>query len=274
MTPTIFFHYSKSKILSLLWQISTPQLPTPSYILGTMHIQPKKNPNWKTSFEEYIAQCDSFATEFNLEEVDANLIAEYAQIPNNQSLADFIPSKKIAKLERIFLKSARLPFRGLLHTKPLFITNLLTEKMLTDDNSIAMDSDLFQMAKAMGKDCTGIETFAEQLVVLNKIPLDYQIKSLLKIGKNISQFRKGLKRMFSIYEEGDVQKIHKIATKGVGKMRKLMLYRRNEIMADRIFEKIYKKSIFCAIGAGHLGGKQGVLRLLKRKGFTVKPVSY
>jgi len=239
-----------------------------------MHIQPKKNPGWITAFEPYLASCDSFATEFNLEEVDNNLIAQYAQIPNNQSLTDFIPPKKIVKLERIFLKSAGLPLRGLLQTKPLFITNLLTEKILTDDNSIAMDSELYQLAKQLDKECTGIETFAEQLAILEKIPMAYQVQSLLKIGKNIKQFRKGLKRMFSIYESGDVQKIHKIAKKGAGSMRKLMLYRRNTIMADRFSEKIYKKSIFCAIGAGHLGGKQGVLRLLKLKGLVVQPVSY
>ena len=134
--------------------------------------------------------------------------------------------------------------------------------------------ELHQLAQQLEKECTGIETFAEQLVVLNKIPMAYQVKSLLKIGKNINQFRKGLKQMFTVYETRDVQKIHKIAKKGAGSMRKLMLYRRNQIMADRIFEKIYKKSIFCAIGAGHLGGKQGVLRLLKLKGFTVKPVHY
>jgi len=212
-----------------------------------MHIQPKKNPNWIMAFEPYLASCESFATEFNLEEVDNNLIAEYAQIPNNQSLTDFIRPKKIAKLERIFLKSAGLPFRGLLHMRPLFITNLLTEKILTDDNSIAMDSELYQLAKQLDKECTGIETFAEQLVILDKIPIAYQVKSLLKIGRNIQQFRKGLKRMFSIYESGDVQKIHKVAKKGAGKMRKLMLNRRNELMTDRFSEKIYKKSIFCAM---------------------------
>lgn len=239
-----------------------------------MHIQPKKNPDWIAAFEPYLASCDSFATEFNLAEVDTNLIAKYAKIPNNQSLTDFIRPKKMAKLERIFLKSAGLPLRGLLQTKPLFITNLLTEKILTDDNSIAMDSELYELAKRLDKECTGIETFAEQLVVLNKIPMAYQVQSLLKIGKNINQFRKGLKQMFRIYESRDVQRIHKIAKKGAGSMRKLMLYRRNELMADRIFEKIYKKSIFCAIGAGHLGGKQGVLRLLKKKGLIVKPVIY
>ena len=51
-----------------------------------------------------------------------------------------------------------------------------------------------------------------------------------------------------------------------------MLYQRNVVMTDRFFKIIQEKSIFCAIGAGHLGGKQGVLRLLKQRGLTVKEV--
>jgi uncharacterized protein YbaP (TraB family) len=43
-------------------------------------------------------------------------------------------------------------------------------------------------------------------------------------------------------------------------------------MADKIAEIISKKSLFAAIGAGHLGGKKGVLYLLKKKGFLLKPI--
>jgi uncharacterized protein YbaP (TraB family) len=43
-------------------------------------------------------------------------------------------------------------------------------------------------------------------------------------------------------------------------------------MANRIAEFTNQHTIFAAIGAGHLGGKKGVLRLLKKKGFTVKPI--
>ena len=32
-------------------------------------------------------------------------------------------------------------------------------------------------------------------------------------------------------------------------------------------------STFCAVGAGHLGGAQGVIRLLKKEGYEVTPVS-
>jgi len=258
--------------LPLLWKISSDHSTADSYILGTMHIQPKGNPNWKDAFIPYLAQCESFATEFDLETVDENLIAEHALLPDNQTLADYIPLKKIAKLEKIFIKAAGLPIRGLMRTKPLFITNMLTEKILTEDLTVAMDSELYQLAKQMGKDCSGIETFPEQLAILNKIPIEYQAKNLIKIGKNIGQFRKSLKKMFALYEEGNIQKLHKVTRKGIGPIRKMMLYQRNELMTDRFFKKIQEKSIFCAIGAGHLGGKQGVLRLLKKKGLTVKPV--
>ena len=237
-----------------------------------MHIQPKGNPNWINPYIELLDKCEDFATEFDLGEANPVLIAQHAKLPDNRSLTDFITPKKLIKLERIFLKTAGLPIGGLLRTKPLFITNLLTEKILTEDNSVAMDSELYQLAKEMDKECMGIETFEEQLMVLNKIPLEYQVKSLLKIGRNISQFKKGLKRMYTVYESGDVQKIHKMAKKGIGGLRKLMLYQRNVVMTDRFFKIIQEKSIFCAIGAGHLGGKQGVLRLLKQRGLTVKEV--
>lgn len=262
----------KKKKKTLLWQLNGKNLPAPSYLLGTMHIKPQNGDNWLLPLVPKIEACEGFATEINLEEVDAGLLQEYAQLPDNQLLTDLIPPKKFRKLERIFHKIARLPLRALIRTKPFFISNMLSEKILSEQNTVSMDSELFELAKEMGKEVGGIETFAAQLAVINKIPMDYQLKALLKMGKNASSFRKGLQQMHAVYENGDPQKIHKMAKKGVGGIKKIMLYDRNEIMANNLFEKIQKKSIFCALGAGHLGGKKGVLRLLKLKGLKLKPL--
>jgi outer membrane biosynthesis protein TonB len=43
-------------------------------------------------------------------------------------------------------------------------------------------------------------------------------------------------------------------------------------MADSIEKHAKEQSSFFAIGAGHLGGAQGVIELLKKKGFRVTPV--
>ena len=69
-------------------------------------------------------------------------------------------------------------------------------------------------------------------------------------------------------------KILKKVKKTAGSMRDALLYDRNIIMADRIEELGSQSSLFAAIGAGHLGGKKGVLRLLKQKGCEIIPVNY
>jgi uncharacterized protein YbaP (TraB family) len=264
----------KKKKKTLFWQINHPAMDAPSYLLGTMHIKPNKNSNWMQDYLENIIACDCFATEFNLSDVNIKLIQQYSQLPDGQSLDHHIAPKKLQKMERILLKSTQLPLQPLLHTKPLFIINLITEKILSKEQSISMDSELFLKAKELGKELDGIETFEEQLSILNKIPLKYQIKGLLKTVKNIKQSRKKLLKITSIYETGDVHKIHKVAKKGMGRMRQLMLYDRNKIMAQRIIEKTSKKTVFCAIGAGHLGGKKGVLRLLKSNGLSITPIFF
>jgi uncharacterized protein YbaP (TraB family) len=53
---------------------------------------------------------------------------------------------------------------------------------------------------------------------------------------------------------------------------KEILTKRNYIMADRISKLIANETLFIAIGSGHLPGDEGVLNLLRKKGFTVSPV--
>jgi uncharacterized protein YbaP (TraB family) len=78
--------------------------------------------------------------------------------------------------------------------------------------------------------------------------------------------------MTADYETSDIQKIFKSAKKSTKGLRKVLLYDRNKIMAQRIAVMAKEQSIFVAIGAGHLGGQKGVLRLLKKNGLKIRPV--
>ena len=51
-----------------------------------------------------------------------------------------------------------------------------------------------------------------------------------------------------------------------------LLDERNQKMADRIIRLYEQDSTFVAIGALHLPGEQGVLRLLEQRGYRVTPV--
>jgi uncharacterized protein YbaP (TraB family) len=57
-------------------------------------------------------------------------------------------------------------------------------------------------------------------------------------------------------------------------MRHVLLYDRFLKMVNS-FEKIAAgQSLFAAVGAGHLAGGKGVLRILKKRGYTITPILY
>jgi uncharacterized protein YbaP (TraB family) len=53
-----------------------------------------------------------------------------------------------------------------------------------------------------------------------------------------------------------------------------LLTKRNIVMANRIDTLVGKKSTMIAVGAGHLGGPQGLIGLLKKKGYQFKNVPF
>lgn len=50
------------------------------------------------------------------------------------------------------------------------------------------------------------------------------------------------------------------------------LYKRNEIQANSIDSIIRKETLFVGVGAAHLPGQRGVIEILRRKGYTLRPV--
>lgn len=263
----------KEKKHSLLWELTSKASNNKSYLLGTMHVKDYRAFIYQDVFTEYIDRCKIFATEFDLRERAGLSNPEVSAIPNNKSLLEIIGERKYNRLKKIIKKSFSINLDLLNRTLPLFAINMLTEKILTSTRSIPLDTFLWQYAENTHRELRGVETFAEQLETLANIPLDYQIKSLLEIGKNPKKFRKQINSLITQYVNGDIQGLYKKSKKSLGKQRKILLYNRNEVMCQRIIEMTHENSSFIAIGAAHLSGKKGVLRLLKQAEISVKPVN-
>lgn len=57
----------------------------------------------------------------------------------------------------------------------------------------------------------------------------------------------------------------------MGGMKEVLIYNRNQLMYERIDGR-REQSSFYALGAAHLAGKKGVLRLLKNAGYKIKAI--
>ncbi len=255
---------------SLLWEIYDANAGSSSYLYGTMHVRDRKAFSFIEKIKPLIASCEVFATEIDLATDQVVIPPLLLKIPEEQTIASIIGSKKYAKLRRIILKAFHLDLDHYQRLIPLLTINEITSQILSDDQHLPLDAYLSQYAKTMDRKMTGIETLDEHLKVLQKIPLEYQIKSLLKMGGNVSRFRKQILHWADLYEAGELQQLYLSSKKSLGKMKRILLYDRNIIMADRIDHILQEHTLFCAVGAAHLPGEKGVLRLLKQKGYGVR----
>jgi len=76
-----------------------------------------------------------------------------------------------------------------------------------------------------------------------------------------------------LYQQAELNKLYQKKKKHLGNLRKLLLYDRNLVMAQRLEIQFLKEKTFVTIGAAHLSGEKGVLRLIKLQGFTIRPVN-
>lgn len=262
----------KNKKQSLLWQVEGATLAGTSYLFGTMHIKNKMAFKKREVVYEKILSCEAFATEFNLDEISQHRNPTVFLMPSGQTLDDFIPPKKIAKLRRILKKVAGIDLAYLKHLQPLVITNLIDEVILSTDMPLSLDAHLWAFAQKANIKTIGIETYKEQINILKRIPLEYQIEALISIGKNISGHRRNLIRLAEMYEKENLALLYKKARKGGRNLRRILLDDRNIVMANRLIEHFEEHTLLFAVGAGHLAGKNGLLRQLKLRGLKVKPV--
>jgi uncharacterized protein YbaP (TraB family) len=81
--------------------------------------------------------------------------------------------------------------------------------------------------------------------------------------------------MIAAYKSQDVEKLYLGAVedeKSDPDFQKKLLDDRNTAWIPKIEAFVKDKPTFIAVGAGHLGGKNGVIQLLRAKGYDVKAI--
>lgn len=257
---------------SLLWKIIPPEGGAASYLFGTMHVRDLRAFGWLEVAKTHLAKCEVFATEFDFEEADPEALTAALTLPEDGDLEQWLPPQAWRNLDRYARKKFGANAEAFRHQHPMKVSTALSMAFLLEESAHSLDETLWQYARSLGKSTTGVETFAEQIETLHRIPFEQHVTGLVWLLKNHRRHKNRLQKMMRRYAKGDIQGLYKSAKKDAKGMRKVLLYRRNTIMARRFAEIASTRRLFCAVGAGHLAGGKGMLRLLKKAGFRVKPV--
>lgn len=259
---------------SLLWEIKPPQQNKPSYLFGTMHVRDERVFASIDKLTTYLHQCDAFAAEFDFEEIDMAALEQASSLPNQDSLSTALSPNIYKKLEKIVVRETQQSLELFENRSPMFLLNLLAEVQLSAEQQVALDKVLYDFAQQANKTLLGLETFEEQLAVFKLVNLKEQYRSLKQVATNFKRYKRSLHKVTQAYFEGNIHKLYQQSKRSIGSLRRVLLYERNAIMAARFETFTQDQTLFAAIGAGHLAGAKGVLRLLKHKGYQLRPLPY
>lgn len=267
----------------LLWRISKDNQQL-GYLFGTMHVNGERVFDMSDSVLTALDACQQVAFEINFEELEGKLMADLydetiAKEGEQNSFSEFdFPEYDTAEEEKNDEK---------INTENN-ATDSLQVSLKTEIDSVVnvnmkspLDLYLFKRAKHHGQTILGLENIEEHINnYLNKEQTN--IDSLINNEKKRSDFMKymfsekpmTLDNMKRLYYSGDIDSLHLLFYKNKKQYSSLAstMAKRNVVMANSIDELFKNGTLFSAIGAAHLSGDDGVIQLLKNKGYTLEPV--
>jgi uncharacterized protein len=282
MTSLIGFSQEKNAkdFNTLLWQISGNGLTRPSYLFGTIHMICSGDAQLSDSLKAAIANSDEVYFEVDMDNLFEMLgVMKKMKMRNDTTLADLLNKSDYERVKKYFESNESiLPFSVLETYKPLLAASMLMEGSSECETPEAMEEVIMKEAKNNGKKIRGMETMAYQMSIFDTIPYKLQAEELLKYvddaGKDSSE-NKEYDKLMQAYRDQDLvqlEELTKTTDMGIANFTDILLYNRNRNWVEKLKTILPDKSVLVAVGAGHLPGEKGVINLLRKAGYTVKPV--
>jgi uncharacterized protein len=265
-----------TKSHGLIYKISGKNNKKPSYIYGTIHIICQNDMVGIDKLNGLINQSEQLLMEVDLDDPAVmQSAAAGLTIPNGKTLNDYLNAEQYAKVDEMFKNYVGVSVDNLKSYYPMALSVVVTgsQKAMGCQTPSSYDLTFMQNAVKNKIAIEGLETPASQFEKINRMPLEKQAKGLYEMALDPQKSIDGFKGMVTIYKSGqlDFSKLVNGAFGG-GDFEKGLLDERNIDWIPKIEKAINKKSTFIAVGAGHFGGKNGVLNLLKKKGYKLEAI--
>ncbi len=269
---------------ALLWKIEGNGLRQASYLFGTMHVIDESDFFWPNGIEDAISNADLMVFEIDMAKINSPLaylsIFSHFKMKKDTTLDMLLSKEEFAEVEAAFIsKYGKIPFFN--RIKPLFLSQMMElkpEETSSRNNSIrgklSYEAELYKYAKEYNIPSNGLETVRQQLMFFDKIPYKLQAQMLLEsIQKSPGDEDR---KLIELYRKQDINHLASIIRDGAKedtRFSRVLISERNRTWIPKMEKYMRKKSVLFAVGAGHLGGLNGVLPLLKARGYTIQPMS-
>lgn len=282
-------------ISPMLWKI-TGEKGNTLYLFGTIHVGDERNDTVLDYLKDELASVDSLAVEFDIdafaEDVEQQTkMAMLLMYTDGTTAKDHIRADLYEKCVAYLTENDNyMPTYDYLLAS--YWTTLLEQTAVqksdfSADN--AMDSKLIAYAKQQGKEVLDVESPELQFNMIKSFPDELTELQLESFFEDTDAIQEQLTAMYETWLSGDEASLaameyevdedeFKQLTDEEKKLyedyQNAMLIDRNTGMADKADAYLKSgKSVFFAVGAGHMVSDKGVVQLMKNKGYTVERVA-
>lgn len=259
---------------TVLWKIEGKKVKKECYIFGTIHFIDREQFYFPDELSILVAKSKQVVLEIgnmNQQEIIPLLILEKG------SLFDFFTAEQTDSIfnwakENMNMDSTRfkLSFGGM---KPLAVAQVIAAQE-SEVDMISYDLTIQNIATYFKTPILGLETVAQQMALfdnMDTIAQQRMVMDAIKGGDDDGV----LNELFTIYLKQNVDELYEyVVQSGEALSTEELLDKRNHNWIPQIEQLIKKKRTFIAVGAGHLGGENGVLRLLEKQGYKLTPIPF
>lgn len=253
----------------LFWKAESPTNNT-IYLFGTIHTDDNRVTDFSPALIASLKSVDAFMMEAAAAKDASVLMMSDA---NLQTTLTQNERDKVYALAEFHVMHRDVALR----TKPWLLAVLFdSARPITP---FAQDNLLMRLAEDLGKEVTSIETATEHFSAMDSLSIDEQLIFLRAVLKRSAQTKeRDYERLVQAYLAGDREKLTALNSKMMAKMlppslwarmRRQLLDERNALMAARVLDTAKNKSLFVAVGASHLAGKNGLIASLRQAGYTL-----
>ena len=279
----VFFGYLEAQVSafpfeesSLLWKIDGPGVKKGCYLFGTMHLIEKDYFVFPTSLQQIIKKTDVLIMELNGIPKQAT-IKSSLQLQTG-SFFDYFTAEQNDSIIRWAVSNLHMDstnFKTFIAPMKPFVMAQLMAQMQFKKNVESYEMTFENLAKNENIPIVGLETAEEQLKFIDQLPKATQVSMVMETIRLGDKSHAKLIELEQTYQSQNIDVLHLLMqdeTGFVANEQTTLVDNRNANWIPKIETYMHKNKTFIAVGAGHLGGEKGNIRLLQAKGYRVTPV--
>jgi len=272
-----FLQAQESTEKSLLWEVSGNGLEQASYIFGTIHVIPSGDFIVFPQADAKLQKSDRLVLEMVVDVPLATQIEWSKQmlLPEGGNLRNLIPEDRFLDMQSYVVDTLGVKankFNTYLILKPFFLYTALIPEIMGEKLE-SYELHFTKQARSNKKEIIGLETFEYQLSIFDTIPLEKQVDMLF--GEKVDM-KTDFESIIAMFKDQDIDRMAmqmEEENDDFPEITDKLLTGRNKEWVGKLTVLMAEKPSFIAVGAGHLGGKTGLIALLREMGYTLRPLT-